>query len=578
VIGVWSRSQRFTLNLTLFNRLPLHPQVNDIVGDFTSIVLLSVDNTEPASFLTRALRLKEQLWQDLDHRFMSGVEVLRELARMRKRITGLPTPVVLTSALMSGEGGQDDTPLATLGEMGYSVSQTPQVWLDHQVYEQAGALVFNWDAVEDLFPRGLLDDMLSSYCRLLRDLAEDERAWHATEFDLLPAEQAARRRAVNAAAAPPDGPLCELAEAETAAKSQVETAAAEGLVAEVAQIFAEVLELEQLDPDADLMALGVNSLHMVRIANALEVRYGFRPQIEEMFGVVNVRGLVDRFEQTWRPNGSAQPGREADGTSMTPPGRPGLLLDAQARADFKRRQPGLRRDVVNYERISLPEALDAEELRRRYARRRSHRRFNPNPIELTEFSRFIGCLRQLSSDGEPKFGYPSAGGLYPVQVYLHVKPERVEGLGAGVYYYQPVTHELIRLNDADEIGRDIHEPFVNRPLFDEAAFSVFLVARLAAVTPLYGELGLRFATLEAGYIGQLLMTAETDARIGLCPIGSLDFEKIRHLFALDASDVLVHSLLGGGVASADGEARPSLPPEAFYDPATGEGETEEGEI
>ena len=33
-------SPRFTLNLTLFNRLPLHPQVNELVGDFTSLELL----------------------------------------------------------------------------------------------------------------------------------------------------------------------------------------------------------------------------------------------------------------------------------------------------------------------------------------------------------------------------------------------------------------------------------------------------------------------------------------------------------------------------------------------------------
>ncbi len=37
-----ARSPRFTLNLTLFNRLPLHPQVNALVGDFTSLILLEV--------------------------------------------------------------------------------------------------------------------------------------------------------------------------------------------------------------------------------------------------------------------------------------------------------------------------------------------------------------------------------------------------------------------------------------------------------------------------------------------------------------------------------------------------------
>ncbi len=47
VLGAWSKSPRFTINLTLFNRLPLHPQVNDIIGDFTSLTLLTVDTGLP---------------------------------------------------------------------------------------------------------------------------------------------------------------------------------------------------------------------------------------------------------------------------------------------------------------------------------------------------------------------------------------------------------------------------------------------------------------------------------------------------------------------------------------------------
>src|SRR6185369_2813058 len=62
VLAAWSKSARFTVNLTLFNRLPLHAQVNELVGDFTSIILLAVDASRAETFETRALRLQEQLW------------------------------------------------------------------------------------------------------------------------------------------------------------------------------------------------------------------------------------------------------------------------------------------------------------------------------------------------------------------------------------------------------------------------------------------------------------------------------------------------------------------------------------
>src|SRR5260370_41014268 len=61
VLSVWSKSPQFTINLTLFNRLPLHPQVNDIVGDFTSLNMLAVDNSGQDSFAFRARRIQVQL-------------------------------------------------------------------------------------------------------------------------------------------------------------------------------------------------------------------------------------------------------------------------------------------------------------------------------------------------------------------------------------------------------------------------------------------------------------------------------------------------------------------------------------
>jgi amino acid adenylation domain-containing protein len=174
ILTAWSKTPTFTLNLTLFNRLPLHPEVNQLVGDFTSSTLLAVP--APAPFLDRAQQLQAQLWQDLDHRHVSGIAVLRELARQQQRLTGALMPVVFTSILTQSplRSAARSTEWA---EVVYSLSQTSQVYLDHQVAEVAGTLVFNWDAIEDLFPAGLLDAMFSAYENLLRHLVTAD--WQA---------------------------------------------------------------------------------------------------------------------------------------------------------------------------------------------------------------------------------------------------------------------------------------------------------------------------------------------------------------------------------------------------------------
>ena len=50
VLAHWSKRQDFTINLTLFNRLPFHPQIDEVVGDFTSLTLLAVNNQAVEEF------------------------------------------------------------------------------------------------------------------------------------------------------------------------------------------------------------------------------------------------------------------------------------------------------------------------------------------------------------------------------------------------------------------------------------------------------------------------------------------------------------------------------------------------
>jgi amino acid adenylation domain-containing protein len=207
VLEFWSQSPLFTLNLTLYNRLPLHPQVNQVIGNSISVILLAVDNSAVDTFAERARRLQQRLWQDLNHSYMSGVRVLRELGRRQGHVPSALMPVVFTSVLgLEGLGRGLNS--SAFGETVYTISQTPQVWLDYQVLEDRGALSTSWDAVEDLFPEGLLDDMFDAYHRLLEGLVAGDDLWHAKQTIMLPTRHAAIRSEANATDTPlPEGML-----------------------------------------------------------------------------------------------------------------------------------------------------------------------------------------------------------------------------------------------------------------------------------------------------------------------------------------------------------------------------------
>lgn len=194
VLAAWSSQQRFLLNLPLFDRQALHPEVPLLVADFTSLLLLEVDLRDERSFVEHALRVQKQFRNDVDHASYSGVEVLRDLGHLSAG-NAASAPVVFACNL--GDELVDDEFRRSLGAFGWMLSQTPQVWLDHQVYESDGGLLLAWDSVDGLLAPGVVDDMLASYERLLQWLAGPEGNWGSPLPSLIPERQLAIRRDIN---------------------------------------------------------------------------------------------------------------------------------------------------------------------------------------------------------------------------------------------------------------------------------------------------------------------------------------------------------------------------------------------
>lgn len=201
VIARWSKRPDFTLNVTLFDRLPLHPCVNQLVGDFTTLTLMSLDYSSEMPLKERARAIQRQLWRDVEHSSFSGLQVLRELTRHHGSGEQVTMPVVFTSALpLDSDHGREigGDSLFNGIEDGYAISQTPQVWIDHVASEEDGQLILSWDAIESIFPAGMLDDMFDAYVTTVSALADSDELWHAPRIDLLPERQRAVRVEANA--------------------------------------------------------------------------------------------------------------------------------------------------------------------------------------------------------------------------------------------------------------------------------------------------------------------------------------------------------------------------------------------
>ncbi|KZN55066.1 hypothetical protein N474_16475 [Pseudoalteromonas luteoviolacea CPMOR-2] len=198
VLAKYSAEQKFTLNLPLFDRKTHHPGIENVVADFTNLLLLDCDFSAERSFIDHAKAIQNQFHQNVAHSDYSAVQIQRDLVK-HGYAQGVSAPVVFACNLGTPLLSQQDT---VLGQFNYMISQTPQVWLDHQVYEVDEGLMLAWDAVDEIFPESLIESMFASYVALLEKLAAQNSAWQTQALIDLPERQQTQRAAVNNTTAP----------------------------------------------------------------------------------------------------------------------------------------------------------------------------------------------------------------------------------------------------------------------------------------------------------------------------------------------------------------------------------------
>ena len=165
----YSDNQNFTLNLTQFERNYAHEEIGDLVGDFTNLTLLEVISKKESTFLERAEGIKKRLLTDLEHSLYSAVEFERDLRRGDGKSKAALMPIVFTSGLGMKKWNDE----RWLGKLEYNISQTPQVWIDHQIVEHEDGLELNWDCVDEVLAEGLTDEMFAYYESIIRSYIEN---------------------------------------------------------------------------------------------------------------------------------------------------------------------------------------------------------------------------------------------------------------------------------------------------------------------------------------------------------------------------------------------------------------------
>ena len=158
------------------------------------------------------------------------------------------------------------------------------------------------------------------------------------------------------------------------------------------------------------------------------------------------------------------------------------------------------------------------------AGRRSVREFTDEPLSLEEISQLLWAAQGIT-DPRGLRSAPSAGALYPLELYLAV--------AEGVYYYQPPAHALHVVWKEDR-RRALWEAGLRQGALGEAP-AIFVVTAVYERTEVkYGERAERYVQLEAGHAAQNILLQAVALELGAVPIGAFYDDQVQAALHLPA--------------------------------------------
>jgi SagB-type dehydrogenase family enzyme len=178
----------------------------------------------------------------------------------------------------------------------------------------------------------------------------------------------------------------------------------------------------------------------------------------------------------------------------------------------------------------LPEpSRDGEvPVERALALRRSVREFAPEPLPLSAVSQLLWAAQGVTHPDGLRTA-PSAGALYPLEVYLVAGA--VLGIGPGVYRYDPRRHRLSLRSEGDARA-GVAEAALDQEWVAEAPAIIVLAAVYERTGRKYGHRAKRYVHLEAGHAAQNVYLQATALGLGTTMVGAFRDEQLAQVLRL----------------------------------------------
>ncbi len=179
--------------------------------------------------------------------------------------------------------------------------------------------------------------------------------------------------------------------------------------------------------------------------------------------------------------------------------------------------------------VGTVKTASLEELLRQ---RRSVRAYSDAPLTQDEVLKLLWAGQGITSVRGGRTA-PSAGALYPLEIYLVAG--NVDNLAPGIYKYNPEKNDLTLVKRGD-VRVGLAEASLGQGSVVEGAIDIVIAAVYERTTVKYGDRGERYVHIEVGHAAQNICLEATALGLGLVTVGAFDDAAVAKIIGMSQDE------------------------------------------
>ncbi len=178
--------------------------------------------------------------------------------------------------------------------------------------------------------------------------------------------------------------------------------------------------------------------------------------------------------------------------------------------------------------IKLPEIRthSSTSVEEAIGQRRSVRLYKNEPLVVTDVAQLLWACQGVTDKQRLLRATPSAGAIYPLEIYLVVG--EVKGLTSGIFKYNPLKHELSKMIDGDQ-RIALSEAAFSQQWVHQAAACIVICANYKNTEKKYSQRAQQYVHMEVGAAAENVYLQATALGIGTVLVGAFDDDAVQKI-------------------------------------------------